>query len=276
MENRLPPDKAVEIEAVVHWLDRTVLVERDQLGQSVWRYIGHRSNGIGGYHRSSGIDNTGMRSCDQAADLFFDHQKIGDRAVGDLLQLSHLISAALGGAPGLIDYKMYLEHLSSSRDEFGAQALLGPLDGKVLEKIPIDTLQANALKLNQLGLDGMISAHLETRKLQRVIDGGMSLEMLRSFFNGFPELEQLIELMEHGAKWLHKDDFECNGLVGTRLLSKSYLDNIDVCYHTVVKELQKDRYWLFHYLHFQMMRFGNYILLAVIKRCWKNIYRMSN
>ena len=238
VKKRLPPDKAVEVEAVVHGMDRTVLVKRDQLDQNVRRYIGHRSNGME-YQRSRGIDNTGMRSCDQAVDLSFDHQKIGDGTVGDLLQLSHLISAALGGAPGLIDYKMYLEHLSSSRDEFGAQALLGPLDGKVLEKISIDTLQANELKLNQLGLDGMISAHLETRKHQRVIDGGMSLEMLRSFFNGFPELEQLIELMEHGAKWLHKDDFECNGLIGSKMFSKSYLDNMDVCNHTVAEGIVK-------------------------------------
>ena len=36
---RLSPDKAVAVEAVVHWLDRTALVERDQLVQSVERYI---------------------------------------------------------------------------------------------------------------------------------------------------------------------------------------------------------------------------------------------
>ena len=127
MKNRLPPDKAVEIEAVVHGLDRTVLVERDQLVQSVGRYIGHRSNGME-YQRSRGIDNAGMRSCDQAVDLSFDHLGTGDRTVRFLLQLSHGICAVLGGIPGLISYEMFLEHLSSARDEFGVQALLGCLD----------------------------------------------------------------------------------------------------------------------------------------------------
>ena len=45
--------------------------------------------------------------------------------------------------------KMFLEHLSSAEDEFGVQALLGPLE-KVLEKISVDKLQESVVKLNQL------------------------------------------------------------------------------------------------------------------------------
>ena len=55
------------------------------------------------------------------------------------------------------------------------------------------------------------------------------------------ELDQLIESVEHGAKWLHKDDFECNGLFGSRLFSESYLDYMDVCNHTVAEGIAKGR-----------------------------------
>ena len=43
--------------------------------------------------------------------------------------------------------EMFLEHLSSAEDEFGVQALLGPLE-KVLEKISSDKLQESVVKLN--------------------------------------------------------------------------------------------------------------------------------
>jgi len=73
----------------------------------------------------------------------------------------------VGRTPDWISFEMFLEHLSSAEDEFGVQALLRPLE-KVMEKVSVDRLQENVVKLNQLGLDGMIDAHLEICKQQRI------------------------------------------------------------------------------------------------------------
>ena len=64
---RLSMDKAVAVEAVIHWVDKTVLVDRDQLVQSVECYIGHTSNGMYRYHWSRGIDNAGILRRDVVA-----------------------------------------------------------------------------------------------------------------------------------------------------------------------------------------------------------------
>ena len=210
VKNRLPPDKADQVVAVPHRIGREVgksalVVHPSTNDQLVLNEV------VQSVHNGSGAGNIQLTF--DAVDLSFDRHSVGDQAVKDLLQLGHGICAAVGGKLSLINEEMYLEHLSSASDEFGVQALLGPLEDKVLETISNDKLQANVLKLNQLGLDEMISEHLEMRKQQRIDDGGMSLDMLRSFFNGFAELEQLIELFEHGTKWLHKQVFECNGLM---------------------------------------------------------------
>jgi hypothetical protein len=234
VKNRLPPDKASKIEAVTHGracgLEKTALVTvDDRLDSGVLDLeLDHPGGGAG---------NT--RTIVGSVDLSFDHfELIGNQKVKDLLLISREICGLVGGTPDWISFDMFLEHLSSAEDEFGVQALLGPLE-KVLENISGDKLQENVVKLKQLGLDGMIALHLESRKQQRIDEGGMSVGMLRSFFNGFPELDHMIELFEHGARWLHKEDFECNGLVGKGLFSKSYLDNIDVCNHTVADGIAK-------------------------------------
>ena len=136
VKNRLPPDKADQVVAVPHRIGREVgksaLVVQasmnNQLGLDVLVQSVHHGDGAGSIQLTY-----------DAVDLSFDHRSLGDQAVKDLLQLSHSMCTAVGGKLSLINEEMYLEHLSSASDEFGVQALLGPLD-KVLEKIPVDKL----------------------------------------------------------------------------------------------------------------------------------------
>ena len=218
LKNRLPPDKLVKTEV-------QGLVIKDRLDGRISSHPGHYS---------SEVEIRNGSSRDDVVSLFVDSNIVKDPVIDELIQLSHELCEVVGGNSNMINYDVYREYLSSAEDEFGDHVLLGPLD-KVLSKIPLNILEVNREKIKRLGLDGLITEHLDMRKQERLDNGGMSIGMLKSFFNEYPQLNELIDLVENGAKPVLRKNFVPNGLSGINKFSKSYLENIDVCNHTIAE-----------------------------------------
>ena len=230
--NRIPPDKVVDSDNQIQEVD--VVATRQLPSSFVRSQLKSDHSGDDVVQGSNGSVND---------DALVSHRVKGMNGtvvattLVDLVDLSHKICDVLDSDSGRISNETFQKLLSSASDEFGEHLLLGPLD-KVLNVIPIESVVENSRRVKEIGLDNVILNHISSKRQERIDNGGMSIPMIRSFFNEFPQLDDLIDLVENGAKWLQKDDFVCNGLAGCNKFSKSYLENIEVCNHTIANGIE--------------------------------------
>ena len=66
----------------------------------------------------------------------------------------------------------------------------------------------------QNGLDAQIISALEKLKVTRMKEGGLSSSMLRSYFNGYGKIEDLVKMIDHGPLVHQRVDWIPNGAAG--------------------------------------------------------------
>ena len=64
------------------------------------------------------------------------------------------------------------------------------------------------------GLESQITSSLEKLKITRMKDGGLSSSMLRSYFNGYEKIEDVVKMIDNGPLVHQRVDWRPNGAAG--------------------------------------------------------------
>jgi hypothetical protein len=64
------------------------------------------------------------------------------------------------------------------------------------------------------GLESQVISALEKLKVTRINEGGLSTSMLRSYFNGYSKIEEVVRMIDHGPLVHQRVDWRPNGAAG--------------------------------------------------------------
>ena len=128
-----------------------------------------------------------------------------------------------------------MNSVSSVEDEFAGHA--GETEGFEYLKLDESLISEAVAELENSGLDKFIESSLDKLKLKRIKEGGLSLGMIKSYFNGYDKVGEVIEFMDRGPVVHQRMDWKPNGLAGFNACNASS-SNFVIQNHSLAK-LQK-------------------------------------
>lgn len=105
-------------------------------------------------------------------------------------------------------------------------------------KLDESEIMENGKLVSLNGLEDQIISSLEKLKAARVADGGLPSGMLRSYFNGYDKIDEVIKMIDQGPIVYQREDWRPNGAAGmeaTLQLSQNFV----VQNHSLAKLQQK-------------------------------------
>jgi hypothetical protein len=129
---------------------------------------------------------------------------------GANLELEYLVDLCieLGGMMGinteLISKQFIIEHASAVEAEFEMRE--GEVDGFDYLSFNEEEVVMDGIDVMENGLNKVLEKKINNLRSKRVNDGGLSIDMIRSYFNGYDKVEDVIKLLKFGPLVCQRDN----------------------------------------------------------------------